>query len=393
VGRGRSEAAEPRDARRAAPRAAAQTFAYDAFISYSHAWDKDVAKAFQSALQDFDRPWYRPRSLKLFRDETNLGASPHLWREIEEGLTRSRWLVVMASPSAAASLWVREEIRWWLTHRSAETLLIGWTDGTLVWDSDRASFDWSRTDALPREELAGAFGEAPRWVDLRWLRSPEQAGSDPRLTQCVAEFVAPLTGRSKDELIGDHVRRRRRTRHLVRATVAVLTALLLLAVAGGITAYHQRNIARAQTLVAQSRQLVAEASSIRDSQPDLARQLMVQAYRLAPTAEAVGALVESYAMPRVVHGRGRVHAAAYSSRGLLAVADDGVRLFDPAGGTRPVAVLDVESGEQPAANPPPCGGWAAPERRASCPPCRPPVPAARPRASAPTGARCSPDCR
>jgi hypothetical protein len=127
VGRRRSEAAEPRDARPAATRAAAQTFAYDAFVSYSHAWDKDVAKAFQNALQDFDRPWYRPRSLKLFRDETNLGASPHLWREIEEGLTRSRWLVVMASPSAAASLWVRQEIRWWLTHRSAQTLLIGTT--------------------------------------------------------------------------------------------------------------------------------------------------------------------------------------------------------------------------------------------------------------------------
>jgi hypothetical protein len=83
----------------------------------------------------------------------------------------------------------------------------------------------------------------------------------------------------------------------VRVTVAVLTALLLIAVAGGITAYQQSNIARAETLVAQSRQLVAEASSIRDSQPDLARQLMVPAYRLAPTAEAVGALVESYAMP------------------------------------------------------------------------------------------------
>ncbi|MFF4763734.1 TIR domain-containing protein [Streptomyces sp. NPDC001292] len=312
--------------------------AYDAFISYSHAWDKDVAKAFQSALQGFDRPWYRPRNLKLFRDETNLAASPHLWREIERGLTRSRWLVVMACPSAAVSPWVRREIRWWLTHRSADTLLIGWTDGTLAWDSGRASFDWSLTDALPQEEMAQAFGEEPRWVDLRWLRSPEQASSDPRLIECMAEFVAPLTGKSKDELIGDHVRQRRRTRHWVQATVAVLTTLLLLAAAGGITAYNQRNSARAQTLVAQSRQLVAEASSIRDSQPDLARQLMVQAYRLAPTAEAIGALVESYSMPRVIRGRGIVQAAAYSSRGLLAVADDDVRLFDPARGTAPVSL-------------------------------------------------------
>ncbi|NBE50120.1 TIR domain-containing protein [Streptomyces boluensis] len=320
---------------------------YDAFISYSHVWDKDLATAFQSALQSFDRPWYRPRGLKLFRDETNLAASPHLWQEIEEGLARSRWLVVMASPPAAASPWVRREIRWWLTHRSAETLLIGWTDGGLVWDSDRAEFDWSRTDALPREEMDRAFDAEPRWVDLRWLRGPEQARAvDPRLVECAAEFVAPLTGRSKDELIGDHVRRRRQTRRLVRATVATLIVLLLLAVAGGVTAYVQRNSARAQTLVAQSRQLAAEAASISDTQPDLARQLMVQAYRLAPTAEAVGALVESHALPRVVRGRGPVRAAAYSSRGLLAMADDtGIRLLDPARGTRPVFTESAESTE------------------------------------------------
>lgn len=307
---------------------------YDAFISYSHSWDSAVAKAFQRHVQAFDRPWYRPRGMKLFRDETNLAASPHLWHEIEQGLSRSRWLVVMASPRAAASVWVREEIRWWLTHRSAETLLIAWTDGMLAWDAAGTSFDWAKTDALPREEMAGAFSEEPRWVDLRWLRSPEQASSaDPRMIECVAEFVAPLTGKAKDELIGDHVRQHRRTVRLVRATVTVLTALLLVAVAGGITAYNQRNNARAQTLVAQSRQLVAESSSIQDSQPDLARQLLVQAYRLSPTAEASGALIASNAMPRVIHARKTIRTAVYSSRGLLAVADDGVRLFDATGRT------------------------------------------------------------
>ncbi|MFD8520654.1 WD40 repeat domain-containing protein [Streptomyces capillispiralis] len=43
-------------------------------------------------------------------------------------------------------------------------------------------------------------------------------------------------------------------------------------------------------------------------------------------------------MPRVIHGRGPVYAAAYSSRGLLAVAEHGARLFDPARGTRPVSL-------------------------------------------------------
>ncbi|MFB7466130.1 TIR domain-containing protein [Streptomyces sp. NPDC056224] len=312
---------------------------YDAFISYSHAWDKDLAKAFQSQLQTFDRPWYRPRSLRLFRDETNLAASPHLWAEIEQGLARSRWLVLMASPAAAASPWVREEVRWWLTHRSVDTLLIAWTAGTLVWNPERRDFDWSRTDALPGEELAHAFAHEPRWVDLRWLRRPEEVtAADPRLIECVAEFVAPLTGKSKDELIGDHVRQHRRTIRLVQATIAVLTALLLTAVAGGISAYDQRNNARAQTLVAQSRQLVTEAGSIKDTKPDLARQLLVQAYRLAPTAEATGALVESRVLPRVIHARGYARAAAYSSQGLVAVVDDDVRLLEPAAGGPPTAL-------------------------------------------------------
>ncbi|RSS84367.1 TIR domain-containing protein [Streptomyces sp. WAC06614] len=304
--------------------------AYDAFISYSHAWDKSVAKAFQGHLQGFDRPWYRPRSLRLFRDETNLGASPHLWREIEQGLAASRWLVVLACPRAAQSPWVRQEIRWWRTHRSTDTLLIAWTDGTLAWDAERTEFDWSRTDALPREEISGAFAAEPRWVDLRWLRTPEQASSaNPRLLECVAEFVAPLTGRPKDELIGSHVRQHRRTVRMVQATVVLLTVLLLTAVTGGVIAYLQRNNARAQTLVAQSRQLVAQAAALRDGQPDLARQLLVQAYRLAPTPEVLGALVDSASLPRVLHLRGDGHGIAFSATGLLAVADDGVRLFDP----------------------------------------------------------------
>ncbi|MFG3041482.1 toll/interleukin-1 receptor domain-containing protein [Streptomyces sp. NPDC048330] len=308
----------------------ARTAGYDAFISYSHQWDRTLARAFQAQAQTLDRPWYRPRSLKIFRDETNLGATPHLWAEIENGLAGSRWLVLMACPAAAASPWVRREIRWWLENRSAKTILIAWTDGTLAWDRERRTFNWAATDALPGEELDGVFAEEPRWVDLRWLRWPEQISqADPRLLECVAEFVAPLTGKSKDELIGDHVRRHRTTVRWVRAVIAVLTLLLLLATTGGVVAYTQRNAARAQTLLAQSRQLVAEAVSITDTQPDLARQLLAQAYRMAPTAEAMGALINSYAIPRVIHAQGQAKAAVFSSRGVLAVVDDGVRLFDP----------------------------------------------------------------
>nr|WP_163016788.1 hypothetical protein [Streptomyces chartreusis] len=41
---------------------------------------------------------------------------------------------------------MRQEVRWWLTHRSVDILLIGWIDGTLVWNAERAAFDWALTD-------------------------------------------------------------------------------------------------------------------------------------------------------------------------------------------------------------------------------------------------------
>ena len=51
---------------------------YDAFISYSHAKDKPIAAALQSAIQKLGKPWYQRRALRLFRDDTSLAATPHL---------------------------------------------------------------------------------------------------------------------------------------------------------------------------------------------------------------------------------------------------------------------------------------------------------------------------
>ena len=64
---------------------------YDAFISYSHANDKAVAAALQAAVQRLGKPWYRRRALRIFRDDTSLSATPHLWPAIENALDRSRY--------------------------------------------------------------------------------------------------------------------------------------------------------------------------------------------------------------------------------------------------------------------------------------------------------------
>jgi hypothetical protein len=65
---------------------------YDVFVSYSRdELDRDVTVRLQEELQRFTRPWYRPRArtLRVFRDQTNLPASPYLWGTLEEAMSAS----------------------------------------------------------------------------------------------------------------------------------------------------------------------------------------------------------------------------------------------------------------------------------------------------------------
>jgi len=121
--------------------------AYKAFISYSHALDTKLASSLQSCLHRFARPWYRLRSMRVFRDKTSLAANPGLWPSLEQALGESEWLLILASPQSAGSHWVQQEIGWWLTNRSSSRLLIVLTDGELAWDENR-TLDYFTTPLL-----------------------------------------------------------------------------------------------------------------------------------------------------------------------------------------------------------------------------------------------------
>ena len=114
---------------------------YDAFVSYSHAADGQLAPALQRGLERLARPWYRTRALAVFRDETGLAVSPHLWASIVRALDDSEWFVVLCSPEAAGSEWVEREIDYWLAHKAPARILLVLTDGVLVWDRSCGDFD------------------------------------------------------------------------------------------------------------------------------------------------------------------------------------------------------------------------------------------------------------
>jgi MTH538 TIR-like domain (DUF1863) len=307
--------------------AAGEERGYDAFISYSHRLDAAITARLQAELQRFAKPWYRMRALHVFRDQTSLAASPHLWTTIEEALADSSWLILMASPESAQSGWVSREISWWRAHRPMNHLLIAVTGGDLVWDETAGKLDWAATTALSKEALGHAFSEEPRWVDLRWARDQADSlrSADPRLQDAVADLAAAIRHVPKDSLIGEHIRRRHRAVRAVVATAAVLVVLLAFSLAAGFIAQSQRDRADRENTVATAGLLASTAVALTSSRPDLAQLFAVQAYRLDPgnpqTRAALFAAVQADPqVQRFLMAPGPVSALAISPDGRAIVA-------------------------------------------------------------------------
>jgi hypothetical protein len=255
-------------------------YAYKAFISYSHAADGRLAPALQSALHRFAKPWYRLRALRVFRDRTNLSANPGLWSEIHKALGQSEFLLLMASPSSAASKWVRQELTYWVENRDSTKLIFLLTDGALAWHEAAGDFDWPRTTALP-DAVRGKFKQEPLYVDLTWAKGVEQLSTrHPEFLDRVATVAAALHGRPKDEIFGEDLRQHRRTRRVAWTAAFLLLALTIVA---GIFAWlsHRRGNALAVALVNEttarretSRQLAASSwqngVTARDVRKDMA---------------------------------------------------------------------------------------------------------------------------
>jgi hypothetical protein len=264
---------------------------FAAFLSYSRRADRDLAAALQHGLHTFAKPWYRPRALRVFRDDGTLGASSALTASIEQALAGSDYFVLLACPTAANSDWVDREITTWRAAHPISHFLIALTDGDIVWDPAAGDFDHRRTTALP-PTLHGAFAEEPRYVDLRWTHGSGVVSTrNPRFLEAVADLAAPMHGRPKDELVGADVAQHRRVRRLTRAAVAALTVLTMLAGLFAVTAVVQRNTAVAERDTAISRQLSAQATG--DLVDELPRStlLALEAMQIHPTAEASGALL------------------------------------------------------------------------------------------------------
>jgi len=212
------------------------------------------------------------------------------------------------------------------------------------------------TARISHEALLRGWPLLRRWIeaDRDWLRVHQQltldarawlaAGRDPSLLYrgsrlatardraAEASHAADLEPPLAEFLDRSHRHERRAARRRTAVT-AGLAVLLLLALAGGgaATAFQRQAVARGDLALA--RLVAAEAESVRSSQPSLAKQLSLVAYRLSPT-DGAGAVFASQRTPGVLDSDEAALDIAVPTDGrLLAISTNtGIALWDPGGG-------------------------------------------------------------
>ena len=251
----------------------------------------------------------RGRTRTSITSQVTTGSDPD-----QTGIDTADWFVLLASPESARSDRVGEEIHRWVARHGAEHLLPVLTAGTWHWAAgatgDAGDMDLAASSAA-HPALAGVFTAEPRHLDLSWVRTTSTPHRDPRFDEALAELGAPVLAVTKDELVGEDVRRQRRTVRLTRLTSGLLALLTVLAVLAGVVALsaaadarreedravtqrkvaeEQRNRAERERAAADSRRLASLAQQVRSDDGSLGRLLAVAAYSIARTDEASVAL-------------------------------------------------------------------------------------------------------
>jgi WD40 repeat protein/transcriptional regulator with XRE-family HTH domain len=192
-------------------------------------------------------------------------------------------------------------------------------------------------DAQAWQALGRDAGALYRGTRLGMAEETFPAERRGDLTTLEAEFLsASLEARDRERRAASRTTRR------FRALLAALSVLLLLASTAAVVAFQQRSLARSDRDRAVAEQVVAEAGQVAATDPSLAAQLYLAAYRLRSAPAAAAGLLDSRNLPlsTVLSGHTQaVYAVAFSPDGRLlatGAGDDTIRLWSLADPAHPV---------------------------------------------------------
>jgi WD40 repeat protein len=326
---------------------------YRAFVSYSHE-DAAVATAATRALKRIAVPWYRP-ARRIFRDDEELPPGEPLPVLIKRALHRSAFLVVIASPHAAASSWVNREVEWWLEEagRGPSSVIFILAEGDLAQGVPPAAAEWAAAEPLA--------------VDLRRLAESQTFSLRSR------PFVAEMAGavarleepKTKQQIINAQRGQRRHALQALALASTLLCGLIALSLVLGLTARSEGALVNSQSSALSAGQkalnarqrailaatLSAKAAQVRDSDPQTAIKLDLAALAIDGTPAIRDSLVTTLTSDHFTGlaeaGSGGIEATAESRDGrrLLTAGRDGtVRLWNIADRTDPAEVATIYSG-------------------------------------------------
>lgn len=250
---------------------------YAAFISYRHLpRDAEVACEVQRAIEEYRLPRHvaqahqASRSAKLgkcFRDEDELAASHSLPDSIREALTASRTLIVICSPEAQESPWVRREIEMFEQLHGRERIICVLAAGS----SEESIPPILKTRMM--SDANGILREMPAEPLAADLRPEAKAKRKAELLR----IIAAVAGCNYDDL-----RQRERIRKRKRIALSSAAAALAI-VAIGVFAFQFHRTSEA-ALIAESKTLAA-ASSVQFEQGNRIQAIQT-ALEALPTSEA-----------------------------------------------------------------------------------------------------------
>ena len=187
-----------------------EEYTFDAFISYSHrdlSWGTWLQKKIETFRIPKDMRGERPKGqgLRVFRDQTDL-AGTELQDSLRQNLDVSRYLIVLCSPASAASSWVNEEVKYFVSLGRVSRIIPFIVDG----------------EPLSEDPALECFPPALRSLEDHVLLGAniQEIGKDKAFLKTVSILLGVRFGR----LVDREKQRRIRTALITAAVTAVIAS-------------------------------------------------------------------------------------------------------------------------------------------------------------------------